>query len=175
MIKKIFYGALANSITIVFVSWLSVLLVGRIFDFHQMYIKFIDQINSEKWLLEQCQQDHFFHNMAYHTDVCTQVLTNSKTSPILYSINASMAQLKMCGFYDCFTFMSLIYQGGMPAILCLVLVYVLTPSFLIPWMHIAYNKHEQRRFDIQCSPQVPKKRTHKLMNNVEDSRSNTWQ
>ena len=146
------YNAMVNSSTILVVSWISVVFVGRIYDFHQIYIKFIDQTNSEKWLLEQCSDDHFFHNMAYHTDVCMQVFTNSQLSPLLYAINASMQNLKMCGIYDCSTVLQMLYTGGIPVFICVILLYVLTPSFLIPWIHVAYARHEQRRFDLGCSP-----------------------
>jgi hypothetical protein len=158
--KNIIYNGFVNSSTILVVSWLSVMFVGRIYDFHQIYIKFIDQTNSEKWLLDQCTDDHFFHKMAYHTDVCAQVFANSQVSPILYAINGSMQNLKMCGLYDCVTFLNLLYTGGVPAFFCLVLVYVLTPSFLIPWINMAYNQHEQRRFDINCSPVLKQTRSN---------------
>lgn len=145
-------GAIRNSLTIFFVSWISVLLVGRIFDFHQIYISFIDQIKGEQWLLEQCQNDHFFHNMAYHTDVCHQVIANSQISPVLYAIHGSVNNMKLCGFYDCHTFSLLVYKGGVPVVVCVVLLYVLTPSFLMPWLNNVYDHHQQKCFEDRCSP-----------------------
>ena len=161
-------SAFSNSITVFFVSWLSMLLVGRIFDFHQRYIALLDQIKSETWLLRQCvDDDQFYHNMAYHTDVCTQVITNSQISPVLSALSGSLSEVKLCGFYDCQTFSALIYKGGLPLLVCVGLFYVLTPSFLIPWMHIAYTKHQERIFENRCSPAVTSKQhIYKRLGNV---------
>jgi hypothetical protein len=162
------YKAMGNSITVMFVSWISMLLVGRIFDFHQIYIGFIDQIKSEEWLLKQCENDHFFHNMAYHTDVCKQVLANSQLSPVLYSIHGSLMGIKLCGFYDCTDLAALVYKGGVPVIFCFFLLYLVTPSFLIPLAHVAYDKHQKRVFEDRCSPVIhDKEKLYKRLSNMD--------
>lgn len=147
----------SNCISVFFVSWMSMFLVGRIFDFHSIYIKFLDQIQSEEWLLQQCEDDHFFHKMAFHTDVCQQVRVNSEMSPVLYAINGSLAAIKMCGLYDCTSVMSAVYKGGLPVIFCIFLIYILTPSFLIPWINTEYTKHQHRWFEEKCSPLIKNK------------------
>ena len=149
---RILYEILRNAGCVFTISWVSVVLVGRVFDFHQAYLSFIEQIKSEKWLLEQCHDDHFFHNMAYHTDVCATVVSNSQISPTLFAVNTSMSQMKMCGFYDCLSVVKMIYTGGVPIIFCFILLYILAPSFLLPLAQNMYEKRVQNILHQRCSP-----------------------
>jgi hypothetical protein len=141
-----------NAISIVTISWISILIVGRIYDFHVSYISFIEQIKSENWLLQQCENDHFFHHMQYHTDVCSTVLSNSLIWPSLHAINFSMTNMKLCGFYDCTTLFGIVYSGGIPVILCFFLFYVFTPSFLLPFLQNTYERYNHALFISKCSP-----------------------
>ena len=155
-VMHLLYEIVRNAGCVVTISWLSVILVGRVFDFHRAYLLFIEQTTSEKWLLEHCQDDHFYHNMAYHTDVCTQVVSNSQISPVLYAINQSMSQMKLCGFYECMSVVNMVYTGGIPVVLCFVLLYVFTPSFLLPVMQNMYDKRVQHDLHTRCSPSLYK-------------------
>jgi hypothetical protein len=134
------------------VSWLSVVLVGRVYDFHRAYLLWIEQTRSERWLLEQCRDAAFFRSLASHTDVCAQVVANSMVWPTLHAARASTAQLKMCGFCDCATAARMLYTGGVPAVCCLVLLYVLTPSFLFPAMRSVQARRAQALLQARCSP-----------------------
>jgi len=124
-----------NTCFTVSVSWISIIIVGCIYDFHVAYISFIERSKSEEWLLEHCQDDHFFHKMAYHTDVCAMVVGNSIIWPSLYGINESMSKMKLCGFYDCSTLLDIIYSGSVPVMLSIFLGCVFTPSFILPLLH----------------------------------------
>lgn len=136
------------------VSWVSVLLMGRVYDFHEIYISFLNTQESERWLLAQCEDDHFYHKMASHSDVCNKVLTNSQISAVLYAINNSLLKLKYCGLYDCSEVLFLLYQGGVPVLVCLCFVYMLAPSFVLPCLHSAYDKYAQKNFEKKCSPHI---------------------
>jgi len=143
-----------NACSIVTVSWISILIVGRIYDFHVAYISFIERTKSEEWLLEHCQDDHFFHKMAYHTDVCAMVVGNSIIWPSLYGINESMAKMKLCGLYDCSTLFSIVYSGGIPVLLCIILLYIVTPSFILPLLQRLYFAYCESVLMAKCSPNL---------------------
>jgi len=147
-----------NAACVMTVSWISVIIVGRVFDFHRSYVAFTEQTRSEQWLLGRCQDDHFYHNMAYHTDVCALVVSNSQISPTLFAINASMAQMKMCGLYECSTVLLMISTGGVPLVACCVLLYVMAPSFLLPLAQDMYEKRAQTLLQRRCSPLLHKVR-----------------
>ena len=141
-----------NACSIITVSWVSILIVGRIYDFHVAYISFIERTKSEEWLLEHCQDDHFFHKMAYHTDVCAMVVGNSIIWPSLYGINESMSKMKLCGFYDCTELLQIIYSGGMPVVFCIVLLYIVTPSFILPLLQRMYYGYCEKQLMTEYSP-----------------------
>lgn len=156
---KILNAFVWNASSVVLFSWLSVLVISRIYEFHSSYISFITQVESEQWLREHCDDDHFFHNMAYHTDVCETVRTNSQISPVLYAINHSMSTLKMCGLYDCGDVAAIVWTGGFPVICCMLMLYVCTPSFLLPVVRSEFDRRREATFMQQCSPLV---RSHPL-------------
>jgi len=141
-----------NACSIVSVSWISILIVGRIYDFHVAYISFIERTTSEEWLLQHCQDDHFFHKMAHHTDVCDKVVSNSIIWPSLYGINESMRKMKLCGFHDCSTLLSIVYNGGIPVLFCMMLLYIVTPSFILPQLQRMYNVYCENVLMAKYSP-----------------------
>jgi len=143
-----------NACSIMTVSWISIIIVGRIYDFHVAYISFIEQTKSEEWLLEHCQDDHFFHKMAYHTDVCALVMGNSIIWPSLHGINESMGKMKLCGLYDCSTLFSIVYSGGFPVLLCIFLLYIVTPSFILPLLQRMYYIYHENALMNKCSPSL---------------------
>ena len=119
----------------------------------------IDKKNTEEWLRTQCQDDYFYHKLAYHSTLCEEVANNAKISPVLYAISESAAQMKMCGLYDCTSLLAMISAGGFPVLICIFLVYVLTPSFLLPVMRSEFDRRREAAFLQQCSPHV---RSHPL-------------
>jgi len=143
-----------NACSIMSVSWISILIVGRIYDFHVAYISFIERTTSEEWLLEHCQDDHFFHKMAHHTDVCDKVVSNSIIWPSLYGINESMSKMKLCGFHDCSTLLGIVYNGGLPVIFCMMLLYIVTPSFILPLLQRMYYVYCENVLMAKCSPHI---------------------
>ena len=88
----------------------------------------------------------------YHTDLCATVTANSKISPTLFALNASARTLKLCGFYECGEFAALVWSGGFPVLFCLFMVYVCTPSFLLPVMRSEFERRREAAFVRQCSP-----------------------
>ena len=149
---RVLNAFLWHSSSVVFISWLSVLIIGRIYEFHNAYIAFLDQVQSEAWLLEHCQDDHFYHKMAYHTDVCATVKANSNTSPVLYAMNRSVKTLKLCGLYDCTDFAAVLWTGGLPVALCVIMLYVCTPSFLLPVVRAEFQRRREATILQRCSP-----------------------
>lgn len=152
-----------NAVNVLLVTWISTICVGRIWDFHRAYIEIIDKKNTEEWLRTQCQDDYFYHKLAYHSTLCEEVANNAKISPVLYAISESAAQMKMCGLYDCTSLLAMISAGGFPVLICIFLVYVLTPSFLLPFLQNSYERYSSYSLDQRCSPyhkETGKRRKH---------------
>ena len=132
MLGTLLRHTLFNLCSLVTVCWVSVLVVGRLYDFHTAYIQFLQKIEGEAWLYDRCNEDAFFKNMQYHTDVCEQVMSNRSISPVLHALNFSMQNMKSCGFTDCVSLLTTVYAGGIPVALSLLCLYVFTPSFIMP-------------------------------------------
>ena len=48
--------------------------LDRLCLFHQTYQAMVSKLQSERWLLEQCSDPHFFSKMHQHSDLCFQVM-----------------------------------------------------------------------------------------------------
>ena len=46
--------------------------LDRLCLFHQTYQAMVSKLQSERWLLEQCADPHFFSKMHQHSDLCFQ-------------------------------------------------------------------------------------------------------
>lgn len=47
--------------------------LDRLCLFHQTYQSMVSKLESERWLLDQCSDPHFFSKMHQHSDLCFQV------------------------------------------------------------------------------------------------------
>lgn len=160
MLGTLLRHTLFNLCSLVTVCWVSVLLVGRLYDFHTAYIQFLQKIEGEAWLYDRCNEDAFFKNMQYHTDVCEQVMSNRSISPVLHALNFSMQNMKSCGFTDCVSLLTTVYAGGIPVALSLLCLYVFTPSFIMPLVQTVYERHQRNRFVKNCTPVYRKTDPH---------------
>jgi hypothetical protein len=51
----------------------SILGLDRLCLFHQTYQTMVSKLESERWLLQQCSDPHFFSKMHQHSTLCFQV------------------------------------------------------------------------------------------------------
>lgn len=51
--------------------------------FHESYLHEQGKMQDEVYLLERCKDSEFYSNIRQHTDICTQVLENSRSSVLL--------------------------------------------------------------------------------------------
>ena len=54
-----------NMTTTITVTWISTILIGRLYDFHVAYHLILDKQDKESWLLEQCAG--MTPDVLYHT------------------------------------------------------------------------------------------------------------
>lgn len=58
--------------------------LDRLCLFHQTYQSMVAKLESERWLLQQCSDPHFFSKMHQHSDICFQVPPPSRALPCLF-------------------------------------------------------------------------------------------
>lgn len=51
----------------------SIVGLDRLCLFHQTYQTMVAKLESERWLLQQCSDPHFFSKMHQHSNLCFQV------------------------------------------------------------------------------------------------------
>lgn len=54
--------------------------------FHQIYLDTSGRLESERWLVEQCADPHFFTKMHLHTDLCFIVTNNARIGVFMLSL-----------------------------------------------------------------------------------------
>lgn len=84
-----------------------VVLVGVLFTVSRAYI-FQHELNvlkterkNEKWLLRQCEDDTFYHEMKHHSTLCDEVNVNSQDDIYLLALGRVSQKTYLCGDTPC--------------------------------------------------------------------------
>ena len=94
MIKVILYYV-QIFIFVICICLVSFFWYGRFIIFQQSYTSFVKQLVIEKWLLSQCNNDIFFGEMQLVSDICRQVISNSRVSPLLHALSKTVGNTLM--------------------------------------------------------------------------------
>lgn len=54
--------------------------------FHQIYLGMAARLESERWLVAQCDDPHFFAKMHLHTDLCFTVGDNARVGALMMAL-----------------------------------------------------------------------------------------
>lgn len=54
--------------------------------FHQIFLATSARLESERWLVQQCEDPHFFTKMHLHTDLCFTVTSNARVGALMLSL-----------------------------------------------------------------------------------------
>ena len=60
--------------------------LDQLCQFHQIYQATASRLDSERWLLGQCEDPHFFSKMHMHTDICFQVENNARVGAFMLAL-----------------------------------------------------------------------------------------
>lgn len=70
---------------------------------------------------------------------------------MLVALNEIASTTHLCGSQSCFSLVQDISRGGLPLLGCLVLFFVFTPSFIIPFVRMGIDNTMERRMLRACS------------------------
>lgn len=105
---------------------------SRALIFHESYLHEYGKLEDERYLLERCKDAEFYSNIRQHTDICTQVYDNSRSSVLLKALNTMAVNTHMCGISPCVDFVQgAIYRIGWQAMGLLALVVLICPNFAL--------------------------------------------
>ena len=106
--------------------------LDKLCQFHQMYQSISAKLQSERWLLEQCADPHFFTRMHTHTDLCFQVENNARVGAFMLTLRELTQSFLMQPSLLTPVLSSLHHNVfSWPSLGVLVAVLLLAPSWLV--------------------------------------------
>lgn len=124
-------SAVRNIFLSMWLMWTTSFVASRIYLLHEAYIQESSKRSDESWLLQQCSDPEFYSNMRQHTDLCTEVANNARSSLILKAIYKVASNTHLCGSSSCveaaYTF---VVRFGWQATLLVALVMIVAPNFV---------------------------------------------
>jgi hypothetical protein len=106
--------------------------LDKLCQFHQMYQSISAKLQSERWLLEQCADPHFFTRMHTHTDLCFQVENNARVGAFMLTLRELTQSFLLQPSFLAPVLSSLHHSVfSWPALGVLAAVLLLAPSWLV--------------------------------------------
>ena len=147
---------------LLFLFWgVSILIVKS----HLLHVSFTarqQQIMNNKWLIEQCKESEFYHNMKHHATLCDDIELQNRDSIWLHALRDVLDNSSVCGPVHCDALFaaSLSYMiDHLPLLIAFVIVIsVMVLIFCVPW----YSQKDRLRNahirdledDWQCRPMI---------------------
>lgn len=129
--------------------WTSIFLFTRIYLFYEAYQTESKKKEDERWLRIRCQEPEFYSNMKQHSDLCNQVEINARRSTFLTALHIVLDNTYLCGYESCLTLLgnitSWMIGAGMPFMIVLIIIILLTPTLLYPCFRIYLDRMADRR------------------------------
>ena len=109
------------------------MITTRIYSLHEAYIAEIGRRSDERWLLKQCDDPEFYANLRQHSDLCTQVSNNARSSPFLRALNkVALQSMHLCGSMSCTDLASSIaFRLGWNAVVVGIVLLIAAPNILL--------------------------------------------
>jgi hypothetical protein len=126
--------------------WMTTFSVSRMYLLHEAYIEETNRRSDEQWLLKQCNNPEFYSNIRQHTDICTEVAKNAKSSLLLKALYKVASSTHICGRESCMeTLYGLILRFGWQATLLAALIMVVAPNFVLGILHYLQQQRAMRK------------------------------
>lgn len=141
-----FGAGLRNILVSLWLVWSLTFAISRIFLLHDAYISESNKRIDERWLREKCKEPEFYSNLRQHTDLCTEVEKNARSSLLLVALNKVASNTHACGTVSCLDLVFSMFSrlGWHVALLLLALVLV-APNFIYA-MLLQCHQQRQKKF-----------------------------
>jgi len=129
--------------------WLFMFVLSRVHMLHLSYTAQTQQREDERWLLQQCASDEFYHNMKQHSSLCDDLSTLSRGSVLLTAVQHVIDHTYLCGYTPCHELLdatvSWLLGKGLAVTGCAALVILLFPTLFVPIVRSNMNMLADRR------------------------------
>ena len=138
------------------VLWLLGFLLSRIHMMHHAYNVLLQKQEDERWLLTQCKNDTFYHNMKQHSKLCDDAAARQHDILILAALRETIDKTYFCGYDPCSDFLDSLLTRvlGRGLITCLVLggVLLTLPTIFFPllrqYMNVMADQRVQQLYNM---------------------------
>jgi hypothetical protein len=114
--------------------------LDRLCQFHQAYQTVAAKLESERWLVAQCEDPHFFSKMHLHSDLCFTVENNARVGAFMLALR-EFTQSFLGGHASLLA--GLLSQQGLfswPLLCGVALLLLLGPSWLVSTSRRSFQK-----------------------------------
>jgi hypothetical protein len=105
--------------------------------------------DNDKWLLRQCSDDAFYHNMKHHSDICEQASHESQQSTWLAALDHVVRNTHACGYQSCVSILedalTWALSRGMLVAAGAAVVLILLPTLTLPLLRL--RSHTEAKLD----------------------------
>lgn len=119
----------------------------RMYRVHSTYNTLLDERDSDQWLMQQCTQDQFYHNMKQHSDICDSVSARQRDNLLMKACSNVLDETLRDGVAVLTQSVSdaaswAVGRGIVATCIC-VLVLLFAPTLLLP----IFRRHMNRMAD----------------------------
>jgi len=129
--------------------WLLMFVLSRVHMLHLSYTSLSLQREDERWLLQQCSTDEFYHNMKQHSTLCDDLSTLSRSSVLLSAVQHVLDHTYLCGYTPCHELLDAtlawLLGKGLAVTAAVALMILLFPTLFVPILRNNMNVLADRR------------------------------
>ena len=136
-------------ISLCFGLWLVCFIFSRAHILHVAYNTIIQAREDESWLLQQCEQHEFYHNMKQHSALCDELAGKSKNVAVFDAMQHVVDNTYLCGYTPCYLMLEAVSAWmlgrGFFLTLALAVLVLFSPSLFMPFWRRNMNHMADRR------------------------------
>jgi len=129
--------------------WLLLFVLSRVHMLHLSHAALSQQRDDERWLLQQCATDEFYHNMKQHSSLCDDLSATSRSSVLLGAVQHVVDHTYLCGYTPCHELLDAtvawLCGRGLAVSALAACVVVLFPTLFVPILRSNMNYLADRR------------------------------
>jgi len=131
--------------------YVTLFIVSRIHLLHEAYVAGHQSRDDEAWLLQQCEQHEFYHNMKQHSGLCDEIKTKHNSIIFLDALQHVVNNTYLCGYSPCSSVVTALvdYAMGRGAMITLWAagVMLVMPTFFVPFWRRFINAQADHRMN----------------------------
>ena len=131
-------------VTLCCVVLLGIASLDKLVMFHQVYQEMASKLESERWLLEQCSDPHFFSKMHTHSNLCFQVENNARVGVFMLSLREVMRSFMVEEFLYSLVMAAPHSLFSWPALAAVMAFLLFAPSWFVRGTRSFQNRSNPR-------------------------------